>query len=76
MSQRSPGKTIKIIRSLEQVKWHYWKFNEDNSFIKSCKKEYLLPKFAIVRLSTRNGSMRLKKKNWSLNSFITEVSII
>ena len=76
MLQRSAGKVIKLIRSLEQVKWHYWKVNENISFIKSCKKEYLLPKFTMVRLSTRNGSMRLKKKNWSLNSFMTEVSII
>ena len=48
MLQKSAGKTIKIIRSLEQIKWHYWKVNEDISFIKSCKKKYLLPKFAIV----------------------------
>ena len=33
--RRQSNKTYK---KLEQVKWHYWKVNENISFIKSCKK--------------------------------------
>ena len=58
---KKDGQIVKIIRSLEQVKWHYSKGNEDIRFIKTCKKEDLLPKFDIVQ----KQPPEVFCKNWS-----------
>ena len=60
--QKHGQSAVKIVRTLEQVKRRYIKVNEDIKFIKTCKKEDLLPKFAKIRLSIRSGSMKLKRK--------------
>ena len=60
--QKHGQSAVKIVRTLEQVKRRYIKVNEDIKFIKTCKKEDLLPQFAKIRLSIRSGSMKLKRK--------------
>ena len=46
----------------KRVKRRYAKVNKDIRFIKICKKEDLLPKFAKIRLSNRLGSKKLNPK--------------
>ena len=65
MLQKSAGKTIKIIRSLEQIKWHYWKVNEDISFIKSCKKRILIAKNCYSQ-----AVCQLEMEEWNLKGKI------
>ena len=62
MLQRSAGKVTKLIRSQNKLSDIIEKLMKTLALSKVVKK-YLLPKFTMVRLSTRNGSMRLKKKN-------------
>ena len=70
--QKHVQSAVKIVRTLEQVKRRYAKVNEDIKFIKICKKEDLLPKFAKIQLSVRSGSMKLKRK---IARLITKVEL-
>ena len=57
------GKDIyNMIRSFETLKTKYQKVILDLKFIKTCKKEELIPTFANVRLSLKHGSAKLKKR--------------
>ena len=51
-----------IARSFENLKTKYEKISLDIAFIKSCKKEHLLPMFAEVRLSNKNAIFKLKQR--------------
>ena len=51
-----------VIRSLEQMQTKYMKLNADIKFIKSCKKENLIPTFAKVNVSIKSGSYKLKRQ--------------
>ena len=63
--------TVQIVRTLEHVQWHYAKVNEDIRFIKICKKEDLLPKFAKIQFSIRYVCMKLKQ---TITHFIWKVN--
>ena len=61
--RKKHGKDIyNIIRSFETLKTKYQKVILDLKFIKTCKKEELIPTFANVRLSVKHGSAKLKKR--------------
>ena len=51
---------ITIIRSFETLKTKYMKIQADITFIKSCKREKLIPTFANVKLSLKKASRKLK----------------
>ena len=70
--QKHGQSAFKIVTTLEQVKRRYAKVNEDINFIKICKKDDLLPKFAKIRLAIRSGSMKLKRK---IARFIMEAEL-
>ena len=53
---------ITAVRNYEKVKSKYMKVDQDIKFIKSCKKEHLVPTFAKVNLSVKSGSYKLKCK--------------
>ena len=53
---------VKLIRSYETYKRKLSKVNEDIKFIKCCKSENLLPKFAKVKLAIKNGTYKLQNK--------------
>ena len=53
---------IKIVRDFEQKKTKFEKLVADIAFIKLCKKEQLIPTFAKVNVSIRNGTYKLKRK--------------
>ena len=54
---------IKIVRSYESLKTKYMKVKADIKFVKSCKKENLIPTFAKVNLAIKNGSKKIEVKN-------------
>ena len=61
--RKKHGKDINsIIRSFEILKTKYQRVVLDLKFIKTCKKEELIPTFANVRLSVKHGSAKLKKR--------------
>ena len=51
---------ITTVRSYESFKTKYMKVQSDMKFIKSCKKESLIPTFAKVNLSIKNVYRKLK----------------
>ena len=53
---------ITAVRNYEKVKTKWMKVDQDIKFIKSCKKEHLVPTFAKVNLSIKSGSYKLKCK--------------
>ena len=53
---------IKAVRDFEQKKAKFEKLVADIAFIKLCKKEQLIPSFAKVNLSIRNGTDKVKRK--------------
>ena len=53
---------IKVVRDFEQKKTKFKKLVADIAFIKLCKKEQLIPTFAKVNVSIRNGTCKLKRK--------------
>ena len=53
---------IKVVRDFEQKKTKFEKMDADIAFIKLCHKEKLIPQFAKVNVSTRNGTYKLKRK--------------
>ena len=53
---------VKVARDFEQKKTKFEKLNTDIAFIKLCKKEQLIPTFAKVKVSIRNGTYKLKRK--------------
>ena len=53
---------IKVFRDFEQMKTKFEKLVADIAFIKLCKKEQLIPTFAKVNVSIRNGIYKRKKK--------------
>ena len=54
---------VKIAGNLEDLLTKHQKNVLDIKFIKTCKKENLVPVFATVNLVTKHGTMRLKRKN-------------
>ena len=54
------GQDIIIVQSYESLKTKLLKVQTDIKFIKSCKKENLIPTFAKVNLAIRSGSRKLK----------------
>ena len=61
--KRSHGQNFTtVIPSLEQKQTKYMKLNTDIKFIKSCKKENIIPTFAKVNFSIKSGSYKLKRK--------------
>ena len=53
---------IKAVRDFEQKKAKFEKLVADIAFIKLCKKEQLIPSFAKVNVSIRNGTDKVKRK--------------
>ena len=53
---------ITAVLNYEKVKTKWMKVNHDIKFIKSCKKEHLVPTVAKVNLSIKSGSFKLKCK--------------
>ena len=53
---------IKAVRDFEQKKAKSEKLVADIAFIKLCKKEQLIPSFAKVNVSIRNGTDKVKRK--------------
>ena len=51
---------ITLVRSYESLKTKYVKLQSDIKFIKSCKKENLIPTFAKVNLSIKTANRKLK----------------
>ena len=50
----------KLVRSIESLMTRYMKVTADIKFIKLCKVEKIIPKFAKVNLSIKSGSRKLK----------------
>ena len=53
---------LKNVRALERLKGKWYKINKDIKFIKLCKKEYLIPTFAKVKLSIKSGNAKIQQK--------------
>ena len=53
---------VKVVKDLEQMKIQFAKLDANIALIKLCKKEQLIPTFAKVNISIRNGTCMLKKK--------------
>ena len=53
---------LKVVRKLVSVKTKFIKLQEDIKFIKTCKREYLIPSFPNVKLAIKTGNTKLKKK--------------
>ena len=53
---------ITAVRNYQKVKTKWMKVDQDIKFIKPCKKEHLVPKFAKVNLSIKSRSSKLKCK--------------
>ena len=53
---------IKAVQDFEQKKTKFEKLVADIAFIKLCKKEQLIPTFAKVNVSIRNGTYKVKRK--------------
>ena len=54
---------VKIAGNLEDLLTKHQKNVLDIKFIKTCKKENLVPLFETVNLVAKHGTMRLKRKN-------------
>ena len=54
--------TLKIVRTLEDSKTPLMKIESDIVFIKTCKREQLIPTFAKVKLSIKNANKKLQVK--------------
>ena len=54
---------LENIRSLEKAKRKWFKISKDINFIKTCKIENLLPKFAKVKLAIISGNKKIQQKN-------------
>ena len=52
---------IKVVRDFEQKKTKFEKLDADIAFIKLCKREQLIPTFAKVNVSIRNGIFKLNR---------------
>ena len=50
------------VRSLEHVKKEYSKVNQDINFIKTCRRENLIPPFAKVKVAIKINNNKLKQK--------------
>ena len=50
------------VRSLEHVKKEYSKVNQDINFIKTCRRENLIPPFAKVKIAIKINNNKLKQK--------------
>ena len=53
---------IKVVRDFKQKKTKFEKLVADIAFITLCKKPQLIPTFAKVNVSIRNGTYKLKRK--------------
>ena len=53
---------ITVIRSLEKLQTKFMKVSTDILYIKTCKKERLIPTFTRVNVSLKDVSFRLRKK--------------
>ena len=53
---------IKVVRDFKQKKKKFEKSVAEIAFTKLCKKEQLIPTFAKVNVSIRNGTCKLKRK--------------
>ena len=53
---------ITVIRSLEKLQTKYGKVVADIKYIKTCKKERLIPTFAKVNISLKNATHKLRQK--------------
>ena len=52
---------LNVVRKLEDVKTKINKLQEDIKFIKTCKRENLIPTLANVKLAIKTGNAKLKK---------------
>ena len=53
---------ITVIQSLEKLQAKFLKVSADIRYIKTCKKEQLIPRFARVNVSLKDVSFNLRKK--------------
>ena len=53
---------LKNVITLERPKGKWYKINKDIKFIKLCKKEYLIPTFAKVKLAIKSGNIKIQQK--------------
>ena len=61
-----------MVRENKQLLAKLMKLQADIKFIKTCKKEYLVPTFAYVKLATRHGNKKLKLR---LSKIIMEAEL-
>ena len=47
---------LNVVRKYERLLAKFMKLQANIKFIKTCKKEYLVPKFANVKLATKSGN--------------------
>ena len=60
IKKRDGQNVIKAACNFEKVKTKWMKVDQDIKFIKSCKKEHLVPTFAKINLYIKSGSYKLK----------------
>ena len=53
---------LENVRLLEKIKRKSYKISKDINFIKTCKKEDLLPTFAKVKLAIKSGNKKIQQK--------------
>ena len=53
---------LENVRSIEKIKHKWFKIIKDINFIKTCKKEDLLPTFAKVKLAIKSGNKKIQQK--------------
>ena len=53
---------LRNVRSLEHIKKKYSKVNQDIRFIKTCRRENLIPTFAKVKIAFKINNSKLKQK--------------
>ena len=53
---------LNVVRKLENIIAKIVKLQEDNKFIKTCKRENVISTFASVKLAIKTGNTKLEKK--------------
>ena len=62
MKKKHEQDVITVIRSLEKLQTKYGKVIADINYIKTSKKERLIPTFAKVNISIKNPTHKLRRK--------------
>ena len=62
IKEKHEQNVLNVVRTLENVKTKMIKLQEDIKFIKTCKRENLIPTSANVKLAIKTANIKLKKK--------------